>query len=105
MAILDAARLTAEAAETDKGGFDDAISAAGSSSAAGKALQVGKIKNKVLKLELEILVLQIQQAQGGKDNSAKISAETTKLNSNIKLDTGAAGQTSQSIDFQGNDDP
>jgi hypothetical protein len=56
-------------------------------------------------LELEVLGLQIEQAQTGKDNSAQITAEQTKLNSNIKLDTAAAGQTSQSVDFQGDDSP
>lgn len=98
--------MTAEAAETDAGGFNDAIDAAGgTSSAAGKPLQVGKIKNKVLKLQLEVLALQIEQAQSGKDNSAKIAEEQTKLNNNIKLDAAAAGQTSQSVDFQGDDAP
>lgn len=106
LAIISAARVTAEAAETDAGGFNDAIAAAGgTSSAAGKPLQVGKIKNKVLKLQLEVLALQIQQAQSGKDNSAKIAQEQTKLNNNIKLDAAAAGQASQSVDFQGDDAP
>jgi hypothetical protein len=41
LAILQAARVVAENAETGTGGFNDAIAAAGSSSAAGKALQVG----------------------------------------------------------------
>ncbi|KAH8885250.1 hypothetical protein GQ53DRAFT_660334 [Thozetella sp. PMI_491] len=103
--IIKAARVTAEAAETDTGGFNDAIAAAGSSSTAGKALQVGKIKNKVLKLKLEVLGLQIDQAQSGKDNSAKITQETTKLNNNIALDKKAAGQTSQAVNFTGNDQP
>ncbi|OAA67278.1 hypothetical protein SPI_01854 [Niveomyces insectorum RCEF 264] len=105
VAIIKAARETAEDAETGTGGFNDAIAAAGSSSAAGKALQVGKTKNKVLKLELEVLGLQIDQAQGGKDNTDKIAEETTKLNNNIKLDQGNAGAKSQSVDFAGNDDP
>ncbi|CAK7237323.1 hypothetical protein SBRCBS47491_009937 [Sporothrix bragantina] len=104
LAIILAARVTAEAAETDTGGFNDAIAAAGSSTAAGKALQVGKIKNKVLKLQLEVLGLQIQQAQSGKDNTAKIAAEQKKLTTNINLDKAAAGQTSQSVDFTGDDD-
>lgn len=97
--------MTAEDAETGAGGFNDAIDAAGSKTAAGEALQVGKIKNKVLKLQLEVLGLQIEQAQTGKDNTAKIAEETTKLNHNVQLDEDAAGQTSQSIDFDGNDDP
>ena len=61
-----------------------------------------KIKNKVLKLDLEVLALQIQQAQG-KDTAAKIAEETKKLNTNIDLDKKAAGQASQSIDFEGAD--
>ncbi len=105
VAILNAARLTAEAAETDAGGFDDAVTAAGAASDAGKALQRGKIKNKVLKLKLEVLVLQIQAAQGGSKNAAKISEEQGKLNSNIKLDQGQKGGASQSVDFQGDDKP
>lgn len=100
--IINAARKTAEAAETDAGGFNDAIDAAGGTkTAAGKTLQVGKIKNKVLKLQLEVLALQIAQAKGGKDNSAKITQEQTKLQNNIKLDTEAKGQASQSVDFKG----
>jgi preprotein translocase subunit SecF len=98
--------VTAEAAETEAGGFNEAIDAAGGkSSAAGKPLQVGKIKNKVEKLYLEVLALQIQQAQSGKDNAAKIAEEQTKLDNNIKLDTAAKGQESQSVDFQGDDSP
>lgn len=100
--IIKAARVTAEAAETDAGGFNDAIAAAGKGAAAD-ALQVGKTKNKVLKLKLEVLALQIDQAINGKDNSAKITAETTKLNKNIQLDEDAAGDASQSVDFSGDD--
>jgi hypothetical protein len=100
--ILDAARVTAEDAEVNAGGFNDAINAAGGqNSAKGKPLQIGKIKNKVLKLQLEVLVLQIEQAQSGKDNSAKITQEQGKLNNNIKLDAAAKGQKSQSVNFQG----
>ncbi|AEO70352.1 uncharacterized protein THITE_2121678 [Thermothielavioides terrestris NRRL 8126] len=106
LAIIKAARETAEAAETDEGGFNDAIKAAGgTSTAAGKALQNGKIKNKVLKLQLEVLALQIEAAQGGSNNTAKIAEEQKKLDTNIKLDQAAAGQPSQSVDFQGSDQP
>jgi hypothetical protein len=52
-----------------------------------------------------VLALQIDQAQSGNDNSAKITEETTKLNNNIKLDAAADGQASQSVDFQGDDAP
>lgn len=62
---------------------------------------MGKIKNKVLKLQLEVLSLQIAQAKTGKDNSDKIAAEQKKLDTNIALDKKAAGKTSQSVDFQG----
>ncbi|KAK3335500.1 hypothetical protein B0T19DRAFT_10137 [Cercophora scortea] len=106
LAIIKAARVTAEAAETQAGGFNEAIAAAGGQkTTAGKALQVGKIKNKVLKLKLFILGLQIDQAKGGKDNSAKIAAESKKLNNNIALDKAAAGQKSTPVNFQGTSQP
>lgn len=63
-----------------------------------------KIKNKVLKLELQVLALEIDQAQG-KGTQAKIDEETTKLNKNIQLDEDEAGAASQSVDFQGTSDP
>jgi hypothetical protein len=44
-----------------------------------------------LKLQLEVLGLQIEAAQGDADQDA-IDEETTKLNNNIKLDKAAAGQ-------------
>lgn len=92
--------------------FNPQIAAA--SGATATALQNGKIKNKVLKLTLEIqgmlfslsrfgiqteslalsVALQISQAQGS-DETSDIAAETTKLNNNIALDTKAAGQASQ----------
>ncbi|KAJ0121449.1 hypothetical protein J7T55_008613 [Diaporthe amygdali] len=98
-AIIKAARVTAEDAEVNTGGFNDAIAAA--SGDAADALQVGKIKNKVLKLKLEVLDLGISQAQGGSDNTAKIAAEQKKLDTNIATDKKSAGQTSQSVNFQG----
>lgn len=105
IAILKAARETAEAAETDAGGFNDAIEAAGGkNTAAGKALQNGKIKNKVLKLQLQVLVAQIEAAQG-KDTAAKLAAESKKLTNNINLDKAAAGQKSTAVDFQGTSQP
>lgn len=103
LAIIKAARVTAENAETESGGFNDAISAASGDSA--DALSAGKIKNKVLKLKLEVLGLQIDQAQSGKDNSAKIAAEQKKLDTNIATDKKSAGQTSQSVSFTGDDSP
>lgn len=99
VAILKAARTTAENAETETGGFNDAIAAA--SGTAADALTVGKIKNKVLKLKLEVLNLQIDQAQNGGDNTAKIATEQKKLDTNIATDKKSAGKTSQSVNFTG----
>ncbi|EXJ87095.1 hypothetical protein A1O3_04053 [Capronia epimyces CBS 606.96] len=92
--IIQDARVTAEDAETGTGGFNDEIAAAGDADTT--ALQNGKIKNKVLKLQLEVLALQIQAAQGDADQ-AKIDEETTKLNNNIALDKKAAGQESVGV--------
>ena len=89
-------RTSAEDAETEA--FDPAISAA--SGANATALQNGKIKNKVLKLTLEVTGLQIQQAQG-QDVSSQITTEQGKLNTNIALDVAAAGQASQAVSFDG----
>ncbi|KAH8675646.1 hypothetical protein BX600DRAFT_432208 [Xylariales sp. PMI_506] len=100
LAIIQAARETAENAETDA--FNDAIDAASGSTAT--ALQNGKIKNKVLKLYLETTGLQIEQAQG-KDVASSLAAETTKLNTNIALDKKAAGQTSKSVTFTDDVEP
>lgn len=94
--IISDARKVAESAETDA--FNPAISAA--SGAAADALQVGKIKNKVLKLQLEVMDLMISQAQG-EDNAAKIAEEQKKLDTNIATDKKSAGQTSQSVQFNG----
>ncbi|KAK4158488.1 hypothetical protein C8A00DRAFT_28498 [Chaetomidium leptoderma] len=105
LAILKAARETAEAAETKAGGFNAAIEAAGGKNTdAGKALQIGKIKNKVLKLQLQVMTLQIEAAQG-KDTAAKLAKEQTKLANNIRLDEDAAGKASTSVDFQGTSQP
>lgn len=100
LAIIQAARETAEAAETDA--FNDQIDAASGTSAT--SLQNGKIKNKVLKLFLETTALQIQQAQGA-DNQDTIDAETKKLNTNIALDKKAAGQASTAVTFTGDVQP
>ncbi|GAD97013.1 conserved hypothetical protein [Paecilomyces variotii No. 5] len=95
---LKTERETAEDAETD--GFNPAIDDA-SDDDTKTALQNGKIKNKVLKLTGEVLALQIEQAQG-EDNADKIAEEQKKLNTNIALDKKAAGQASQTVDFDGN---
>ncbi|ORY66279.1 uncharacterized protein BCR38DRAFT_483920 [Pseudomassariella vexata] len=94
LAIIQAARETAESAETDA--FNSAVESA--SGDAADALQNGKIKNKVLKLFLETTALQIKQAQG-EDNQDKIDEEQKKLDTNIATDKKNAGATSQSVDF------
>lgn len=95
--IISKARETAEDAETGTGGFNEQIEAAGGKDTdEGKALQVGKIKNKVLKLQLEIMDLQIKQAKGD-DQTDKIAEEQTKLQSNMQQDADAAGQESKSV--------
>lgn len=94
--VISDARVVAENAETDA--FNPAIAAA--SGDAADALQVGKIKNKVLKLCLEVMDLKISQAQG-EDNQDKIDQEQTKLDTNIATDKKSAGATSQSVQFNG----
>ncbi|KAF2708677.1 hypothetical protein K504DRAFT_467913 [Pleomassaria siparia CBS 279.74] len=94
--VISDARQVAESAETD--GFNPAIAAA--TGDAKTALTNGKIKNKVLKLQLEVLDLQISQAKG-KDETSQIAAEQKKLNTNIATDKKNAGQPSQSVPFSG----
>lgn len=94
MKILKDAREVAEEAEVGAGGFNDAIAAIGNGDKT--AVQNGKIKNKVLKLQLQVLALQIQAAQGNPDQ-AKLSEEQTKLNNNVQLDEAAAGEKSVGV--------
>jgi hypothetical protein len=75
------------------GGFNEQIDAASGDTT---ALENGKIKNKVLKLKLEVLALQIEAAQGDPDD-AKIQEEQTKLDKNISLDEAAAGEASLGV--------
>jgi len=90
-------REAAEAAETDL--FNPQIAAA--TGDAATALQNGKIKNKVLKLTGEVQAIAIKIAQStaaGKSttsDTASKAAEQKKLDTNIALDTKAAGQASQ----------
>ncbi|KAK0455407.1 uncharacterized protein EV420DRAFT_1272489, partial [Desarmillaria tabescens] len=92
-------REAAESAETED--FNPAIDAA--SGAAADALQVGKIKNKVLKLtgEVQVLNIKIAQAQAAGDDTSdledSLAEEQTKLNTNIATDVKNAGKTSQSV--------
>ncbi|XDG08634.1 hypothetical protein ABKA04_008249 [Annulohypoxylon sp. FPYF3050] len=76
--------------------FNTAIDAA--SGDAADALQRGKIKNKVLKLEATILRLKIQQAQGD-DVASDMAAEQKKLDNNISQDEAEAGKPSTFLSF------
>ncbi|KAI0078008.1 hypothetical protein K474DRAFT_990946 [Panus rudis PR-1116 ss-1] len=92
-------RQAAEAAETDK--FNPAIDAATGDEA--DALQVGKIKNKVLKLtgEVQVLNMKIAKAKASGDDTAdledKLTEEQTKLSKNIATDVKSAGATSKGV--------
>ncbi|KAI4517924.1 hypothetical protein K525DRAFT_209804, partial [Schizophyllum commune Loenen D] len=89
-------REAAEDAETEK--FNSAIEAASGDEA--DALQVGKIKNKVLKLTGEVQALKIKIAQAGGDTADledKLAEEQKKLDTNIATDKKSAGATSQSV--------
>lgn len=96
---VEAMRRLAEQAETEQ--FNPAIKAA--SGAEAKALQNGKIKNKVLKLTGIVQVSKIDLAKAkaaGKDTSsieAKLEEEQTKLTKNIATDVAAAGQDSEGV--------
>lgn len=93
-----------EDAETGTGGFNDAIAAAGgTSSTAGKPLQIGKIKNKVLKLQTDVLRVQIEVAQGNTKSQSELAGQMKKLATNVALDQAAAGQASTAIGFTGSD--
>ncbi|KAE9368779.1 hypothetical protein N431DRAFT_486246 [Stipitochalara longipes BDJ] len=104
LAIISSAAQISEDAETGTGGFDDAITAAGGTgTTAGTALQNGKIKNKVLKLQTDILRIQIEVAQGNTGSQSELAGQQTKLAANVALDKKAAGQTSTAISFSGSD--
>jgi hypothetical protein len=104
LAIISKAAQVSEDAETGTGGFDDAITAAGgTSSAAGTALQNGKIKNKVLKLQTDVLRIQIEVAQGNTGSQSELAGQQAKLATNVALDKKAAGQKSTAISFSGSD--
>ena len=99
--IISKAAQISEQAEVAAGGFNDALK--GVSGAAKTALQNGKIKNKVLKLQTDVLRLQIQQAQGKAGLEGQIATQQQKLATNVALDEKARGQKSTGISFAGTD--
>lgn len=96
---IETMREAAESTETDQ--FNPAIDAA--TGAEKDALQVGKIKNKVLKLtgEVQVLNIKIAQAQASGDDTSdlesQLAEEQKKLDTNIATDKASAGQTSQGV--------
>lgn len=104
LAVIKSAAKLSEQAEIGTGGFNAAIAAAGGTkTAAGKALQNGKIKNKVLKLQTDILRIQIESAQGNSGSAGNLAGQQKKLAANVALDKKAAGQPSTAISFAGSD--
>ncbi|KAF8661658.1 hypothetical protein AX16_001270 [Volvariella volvacea WC 439] len=92
-------RSAAESAEVDL--FNPAIEEA--SGAEADALQVGKIKNKVLKhtIFLQIFNIRLARAQASGDDTSSIEADLAdrraKLATNTALDRENAGQASQAV--------
>jgi len=104
LAIISKAAQVSEDAETGTGGFNDAIDAAGGTdTTAGQALQVGKIKNKVLKLQTDVLRIMIETAQGDDGSASELAGQQAKLATNVALDEGSAGVVSTAVDFEGDD--
>ncbi|KAJ4376004.1 hypothetical protein N0V83_001284 [Neocucurbitaria cava] len=101
LAIISSAAQISEQAEVATGGFNDALKAV--SGDAATALQNGKIKNKVLKLQTDVLRLQIEQAQGKSGLDSQLAAQQKKLATNVALDVKAKGQASTAISFDGTD--
>ncbi|KAI5918671.1 small secreted protein [Camillea tinctor] len=87
--------------DAEKEAFNKAIDAADGEEA--DALQRGKIKNKILKLEATMLRLMIEQAQGA-DVADEMAAELKKLNNNIKQDEDEAGNASTALQFDAETD-
>jgi hypothetical protein len=101
LAIISSAAEISEQAEVAAGGFNDALE--GVAGTAKAALQIGKIKNKVLKLQTDVLRLQVQAAQGKAGLEDQIATQQKKLATNVALDVKAAGQASTGINFAGTD--
>ena len=57
----------------------------------------------MLKLQTDILRIQIEVAQGNTASQSELAGQQTKLAANVALDKAAAGQTSTAISFSGTD--
>jgi hypothetical protein len=60
----------------------------------------------VLKLQLQVMILTIENAQG-KNRTEKLAQQQAKLEKNVALDqeAGAQGLVCSSVDFQGTSEP
>ncbi|RKF78173.1 putative small secreted protein [Golovinomyces cichoracearum] len=93
---IKAVHDVAEDAEVEA--FNPAVKSATGPDA--EAIQAGKIKNKVLKLEATVLALQIEEAKG-KNVADKLAVEEKKLKKNISLDIEKAGKPTKGVPFDG----
>jgi hypothetical protein len=57
----------------------------------------------VLKLQTDVLRIQIEVAQGNTGSQSELAGQQAKLATNVALDTAAAGETSTAISFTGSD--
>ncbi|KAF2257839.1 hypothetical protein CC78DRAFT_622304 [Lojkania enalia] len=80
---IQEARQVAQAAKREA--FDAAIEAA--TAAEEAALEVGKIRNQAMRLQLGVMDLVTRQAQG-EDRSEQIMEVTEEMKANIALDEG-----------------
>jgi hypothetical protein len=104
LAIIAKAAQVSEQAGVGAGGFNEAITTAGGTkTSAGTALQNGKIKNKVLKLQTDVLRIMIEVAQGNTQSAGNLAGQQAKLATNVALDKKAAGQKSTAVNFVGSD--
>lgn len=57
----------------------------------------------MLKLQTDVLRIEIETAQGNTASSSQLAQQQTKLATNVALDVKAAGQKSTPISFGGSD--
>ena len=57
----------------------------------------------MLKLQTDVLRIQIEVAQGNTGSASELSAQQAKLATNVALDVAAKGQASTAISFAGTD--
>jgi hypothetical protein len=94
-ALKNGAALS-EASETGKGGSDERIASAKAQGQNTKALENGKTKMRVLRHQLDILALQVENARG-EDNQGAIDDAFDAIRGEMAADAGNAGQGSTGI--------